>query len=83
MLVASVALISSAAAFTPPTQLLSRRTAVGLGAVAVVVGLLASYHGGTPASASIAVAAVLEFFVVLAVREIAELASNGRVRAAG
>lgn len=58
-------------------------TAVGLGAVAVVVGLLASYHGGTPASASIAVAAVLEFFVVLAVREIAELASNGRVRAAG
>lgn len=58
-------------------------TAVGLGAVAVVVGLLASYHGGTPASASIAVAAVLEFFVVLAVREVVELASNGRVRAAG
>lgn len=58
-------------------------TAVGLGAVAVVTGLLASYHAGTPASASIAVAAVLEFFVVLAVRELVELASAGRVRTAG
>lgn len=58
-------------------------TAVALGAAAVVGGLLASYHAGTPASASIAVAAVLEFFVVLAVREVVELVTAGRVRAAG
>lgn len=57
--------------------------AVLFGAVAVVVGLLASYHAGTPASASIAVATVLEFFVVLAVREATELVATGRVRVTG
>ncbi len=66
----------------PPAaaQLVARRvpvlvaTSIGLGVVAAYAGLLASFHLGTPASASIAVVAVLEFFVVLLVRELADVA---------
>ncbi len=57
--------------------------AVGVGSIAVVVGLLASYHLGTPASPSIAVAAVAEFFLVLLGRDLRGLVSAGRVRPAG
>jgi ABC-type Mn2+/Zn2+ transport system permease subunit len=74
----------------PPAtaSLLARRVptmvvvAMGLGALAVLVGLLASYHAGTPASPSIAVAAVVEFFLVLTAREVADLAGASRARAA-
>lgn len=44
-------------------------TAVVIGWVAVVVGLTVSYHADTAASASIAGAAVAQFFVVLAATE--------------
>lgn len=57
--------------------------AIGLGSVAAVVGLLASYHVGTPASPSIALAAVLGFFVLLLVREVVDLASSRRPRTSG
>lgn len=57
--------------------------AVGLGAVAVVAGLLVSYHAGTPASPSIAVLAVAEFFVVLAVRDVGGMLRPDAVRTAG
>lgn len=75
----------------PPAaaSLLARRVptmmgvAILLGVVAVVVGLLASYHAGTPASPSIAVAAVAEFFVILALREVRDVAASARVRVAG
>ncbi len=75
----------------PPAaaSLLARRVptmmgvAVLLGAVAVYVGLLASYHAGTPASPSIAVVAVAEFFVILALREVRDVAASARVRVAG
>ena len=40
-----------------------------LGAAAVVAGLLVSFHYGTAGGATIAGFSVLEFFVVLAVRE--------------
>jgi ABC-type Mn2+/Zn2+ transport system permease subunit len=50
-------------------------TALGLGTVAVVGGLLLSYHLGTAGSASIAALAVALFFVVLTIR--------GRRRGAG
>lgn len=53
--------------------------ACGFGALAVVAGLLASFHLGTPSSASIAVTAVAEFFVVLVIREVVDA---GRARAA-
>ncbi len=43
-------------------------TAVGMGAVAVVVGLLVSYHHGTAAGATMALASVTIFFAVLAGR---------------
>lgn len=46
--------------------------AVGLGSLASVAGLLASYHAGTPAAPSIAVAAVVTFFVVLLGREVVD-----------
>lgn len=44
--------------------------ASGLAALAVVAGLLASYHGGTAGSASIALASVVIFFLALAGREL-------------
>ncbi len=44
-------------------------TSVVVGAIAVVAGLLVSFHFGTAGGASIATISVLEFFVVLAVRE--------------
>ncbi len=53
--------------------------AVLLGWVAVVAGLLTSFHAGTPASSSIALIAVLEFFLVLAVREIRDGVAARRV----
>lgn len=46
-------------------------TGIGLGAVAVVAGLLASYHWGVAAAPAIAVVSVASFFAVLAVREVA------------
>lgn len=63
----------------PPAtaSLVSRRvpvmmaTGTVVGMVAVVAGLLASYHGGVAASPAIAVISVGLFFVVLAVREVA------------
>ena len=72
----------------PPAagSLLARRVptmmgvAVGLGTVAVVTGLLVSFHAGTPASPSIAVAAVAGFFVVLAVREVVDGLRSARLR---
>lgn len=61
----------------PPAtaSLLARRVpvmmaaGVGVGVVAVVTGLLASYHLGVAASPAVAVVAVGSFFVVLAGRE--------------
>lgn len=44
--------------------------AVALGTVAMYLGLLVSYHAGTPASATVAVITVAEFFAVLAVKEL-------------
>jgi len=46
-------------------------TAVALGGLAVVVGLLLSFHHGTAGGATIAGLSVAQFFVVLAVREAA------------
>ncbi len=62
----------------PPAtaSLVSRRvpvmmaTGTGVGMVAVVSGLLASYHWGVAASPAIAVISVGLFFVVLSVREV-------------
>jgi ABC-type Mn2+/Zn2+ transport system permease subunit len=48
-------------------------TAVGFGWLAVVIGLTVSYHLDTAASASVAGAAVLLFFVVLAATELVRL----------
>lgn len=45
-------------------------TGTGVGMVAVVAGLLASYHWGVAASPAIAVISVGLFFVVLSVREV-------------
>ncbi len=45
--------------------------AVGLGWLAVVVGLAVSYHADTAASATVAGVAVAQFFVVLTVTEVA------------
>lgn len=61
----------------PPATaaLVSRRVpvmmtvAVGTGWVAVVVGLLLSFHAGVAGAPAIAVTSVVEFFVVLAVQE--------------
>lgn len=55
--------------------------AVGLGAVAVITGLLLSYHLGTPASPSVALVAVGEFFLLLAALEVRDLFAR-RVAAA-
>lgn len=44
--------------------------AIVLGAVSVVAGLLVSFHFGTAGSATIAGFSVLQFFIVLAVREL-------------
>lgn len=44
--------------------------AMGFGAVAVVVGLLVSFHLGTAGSATMASLAVIEFFVTLTIREL-------------
>lgn len=71
----------------PPAaaSLISRRVpvmvviAVALGAVAVVAGLLTSYHAATPAASSIAVATVLEFFLVLTIREVGTSIAASRV----
>lgn len=43
--------------------------AIGFGAVGVVVGMLVSYHLGTAAAPTIALVTVLEFFLVLTVRD--------------
>ncbi|MBW3658594.1 MAG: metal ABC transporter permease [Actinobacteria bacterium] len=43
--------------------------AIGFGAVGVVVGMLVSYHMGTAAAPTIALVTVLEFFLVLTVRD--------------
>lgn len=56
--------------------------AVGLGVIAAYVGLLLSYHLGTPASASIAVVAVAEFFLVMAIAEVADALAGSKARAA-
>lgn len=74
----------------PPAtaSLLARRlptmiaTAIGLGGVAVVIGLLTSFHAGTPAAASIAVATVVEFFIVLTAREVIDAVTAQRLRVA-
>jgi ABC-type Mn2+/Zn2+ transport system permease subunit len=58
-------------------------TAVGLGWLAVVVGLTISYHADTAASASVAGCAVAIFFDVLAVTEALRLVGRRRVPAAG
>ena len=64
----------------PPAtaSLLARRvpvimvTSMLLGAIAVVAGLLVSFHHGTAGGATIAGFSVAQFFVVLTVREIAD-----------
>lgn len=43
--------------------------AIGFGAVGVLVGMLVSFHIGTAAAPTIALVTVLEFFVVLTVRD--------------
>jgi ABC-type Mn2+/Zn2+ transport system permease subunit len=71
------ALLVFAMLVAPPSTatLLVRRvpavmiTAVGIGIVSVVAGLLLSYHANTAASATVAVAAVALFFATLAIRE--------------
>lgn len=54
--------------------------AVLFGSIAVVLGLLVSYHAGTPASPSIAVLTVVEFFVVLVAREAVDAVGSSRVQ---
>jgi ABC-type Mn2+/Zn2+ transport system permease subunit len=62
-------------------------TATGLGATAVIVGLLLSWHLGTAAGATVAAVAVLTFFIVLVARDLASRLSHrsrhGRDREAG
>lgn len=53
-------------------------TAAGLGVAAVVVGLVASYHAGTAASATVAAVSVMGFFAVLGGRVVAH--RPGRIR---
>lgn len=57
--------------------------AILIGTLAVVAGLLASYHAGTPASPSVALATVAAFFIVLLVREGRDLATSRRVPSTG
>lgn len=56
--------------------------AILLGSVAVVAGLLMSFHWGTPASSTIAVLTVVEFFLVLTVREVVDAVRASRLRLA-
>lgn len=51
---------------------------VGFGALAVVLGLLISYHQGTAAGATVAGLSVAEFFVVMALREIVSAIARHR-----
>jgi ABC-type Mn2+/Zn2+ transport system permease subunit len=51
-------------------------TSVALGCLAVVLGLVLSYHQDTAAAATVAGVAVAQFFVVLTGRELARLASG-------
>ena len=55
-------------------------TAVGLGILAVITGLLISWHADTAAGATMAGMSVVIFFLVLAIRAPvrARLAGNGR-----
>jgi ABC-type Mn2+/Zn2+ transport system permease subunit len=56
--------------------------AILLGSIAVIAGLLMSFHWGTPASSTIAVLTVVEFFLVLTVREVVDAVRSSRVRLA-
>lgn len=60
-----------------PTMML---TAVALGTVAVVAGLIVSYHAGTAAAPTVAALTVVEFFLALAVREIGDAVRSSRAR---
>ncbi len=55
-------------------------TAVALGVLAVVAGLVVGFHHDTAASATIAGTSVAVFFVVLAGREVAERLAERRLR---
>jgi ABC-type Mn2+/Zn2+ transport system permease subunit len=52
---------------------------IGFGALAVVSGLLISFHHGTAGGATIAGLSVAQFFVVLSVKEIADAVRTRRV----
>ena len=52
-------------------------TSIALGSVAVVVGLVISFHYATAGGATIAGVSIAQFFVVLAVRELAAAFSSG------
>lgn len=75
----------------PPAagSLVSRRvpammaTSIAYGLVAVVTGLLVSYHWGIAAGPAIAVTAVLSFFATLAVVDLRRARSRRRVATAG
>jgi ABC-type Mn2+/Zn2+ transport system permease subunit len=58
-------------------------TSMALGAVAVVAGLVVSFHHGTAGGATIAGFSVLQFFVVLAARELAQHSTRLRTNPAG
>lgn len=58
-------------------------TAIGFGAVAVVAGLLVSFHLGTAGSATMAGLAVAEFFVTLAARELRDRRRTNRSSVSG
>jgi ABC-type Mn2+/Zn2+ transport system permease subunit len=74
----------------PPAaaSLLARRVpammamAVALGWLAVIGGLLASFYADTPASASVAITAVIEFFVVLSGRGVVDARARRQVATA-
>jgi ABC-type Mn2+/Zn2+ transport system permease subunit len=53
--------------------------AIAFGWLAVVTGLLISFHSGTPASATVAVSAVIEFFVVLTIRGLVDAVRARRI----
>jgi len=56
-------------------------TSMAFGAIAVIAGLLVSFHHGTAGGATIAGFSVLEFFVVLSCRE--TITAIRRTRQAG
>ena len=62
-----------------PTMML---TAVGLGTIAVLAGLVVSYHAGTAAAPTVAAFTVVEFFLALGVREIGDAVRSARARPA-